>query len=148
MIRGLPHLCKYMPRSKDARRLFSDPENEPNFDAISRRFPVPGCSDSPQEKAAAVPVATLSAAALPLAKIQRLMVGECALGPPLGTSSMDVSLSRNALLRNHSQQQLSVVSLELQLLQQELAKRQLQHDKSAALAAYAELLRGARGFPF
>jgi hypothetical protein len=137
-----------MPRSKNARRLFLDPENEPNFYAISKRFPVPGCSDSPQEEAAAVPIATLSAAALPLAKIQRLKVGEGALGPPLGKSFMDVSLSRNAMLRNHPQQQLSVVSLELQILQQELAIRQLQQDKSAALAAYAELLRGARGFPF
>lgn len=41
MLRGLPHLTKYMPEARDARRKLPDPENEPNFDAISQRFPLP-----------------------------------------------------------------------------------------------------------
>ncbi|CAB9510156.1 shock factor protein HSF8 [Seminavis robusta] len=42
MLRGLPHLGKYMPRPKDARRLVPDPSNEPDFNAISKAFPLPG----------------------------------------------------------------------------------------------------------
>ena len=41
MLRDMPHLTKYMPRAKDARRLIPDPDNEPNFYAISRVYPVP-----------------------------------------------------------------------------------------------------------
>ena len=44
-LRGLPHLIKYMAPPKDARRLIPDPDNEPNFYAISKQFPVPGCQD-------------------------------------------------------------------------------------------------------
>jgi hypothetical protein len=40
-LRGLPHLCQYMPQPRDARRLIPDPENEPNFNAISQMWPVP-----------------------------------------------------------------------------------------------------------
>jgi hypothetical protein len=41
MLQGLPHLCKYMPEAKDARRLIPDPDNEPDFDAIGRAYPLP-----------------------------------------------------------------------------------------------------------
>lgn len=41
MLRGLPHLTKYMPEAREARRKLPDPENEPNFDSISQRFPLP-----------------------------------------------------------------------------------------------------------
>jgi len=41
MLRGLPHLTKYMPEPKDARRLIPDPENELNFYAISKKYPLP-----------------------------------------------------------------------------------------------------------
>jgi hypothetical protein len=40
-LRGLPHLCKYMPQPRDARRLIPDPDNQPNFSAISQMWPVP-----------------------------------------------------------------------------------------------------------
>ena len=40
MLRGYPNLCQYMPRPKEARRLISDPENEPNFYEISQRYPL------------------------------------------------------------------------------------------------------------
>uniref|UniRef100_A0A7S3KXD8 Uncharacterized protein n=2 Tax=Amphora coffeiformis TaxID=265554 RepID=A0A7S3KXD8_9STRA len=40
MLRGRFHLCQYMPRCKDARRLDADPANEPNFYAISAKYPV------------------------------------------------------------------------------------------------------------
>jgi hypothetical protein len=45
MLRGLPHLCKYMPASKDARRLTPDPDNEPYFYAISSKCPLPDDPD-------------------------------------------------------------------------------------------------------
>lgn len=40
-LRGLPHLCRYMPAPKDARRQIPDPDNEPDLSAISRLYPVP-----------------------------------------------------------------------------------------------------------
>ena len=40
MLRGRFHLCQYMPRCKDARRLDADPVNEPDFYAISAKYPV------------------------------------------------------------------------------------------------------------
>lgn len=44
----MPHLCKYMPPAKDARRLIPDPDSEPDFNAISRVYPVPGGSTAPK----------------------------------------------------------------------------------------------------
>jgi hypothetical protein len=41
MLRGLPHLAKYMPEIKDARRLIPDPESELDFEGISKVFPLP-----------------------------------------------------------------------------------------------------------
>jgi hypothetical protein len=41
MLRGLPHLAKYMPEIKDARRLIPDPESELDFESISKVFPLP-----------------------------------------------------------------------------------------------------------
>ena len=41
MLRGLPHLAKYMPEIKDARRLIPDPESELDFESISMVFPLP-----------------------------------------------------------------------------------------------------------
>ena len=40
MLRDRPHLCKYMPKPKDARRLIPDPTNEPDFYAISEKYPL------------------------------------------------------------------------------------------------------------
>lgn len=40
-LRGMIHLCKYMPEPKDARRQIPDPDNEPDFDSISRLYPLP-----------------------------------------------------------------------------------------------------------
>jgi hypothetical protein len=41
MLRGIPHIAKYMPEAKDARRMLPDPENEPDFERISKVFPLP-----------------------------------------------------------------------------------------------------------
>lgn len=41
MLRGLPHLTKYMPEPKDARRLIPDPDNEPDFHGITLKYPLP-----------------------------------------------------------------------------------------------------------
>jgi hypothetical protein len=45
MLRGLPHLAKFMPKPKDARRQIPDPENEPNFCEITRKYPLPDDPD-------------------------------------------------------------------------------------------------------
>lgn len=40
MLRGRPWLTGHMPKSKDARRLDADPDNEPDFYVISEKYPV------------------------------------------------------------------------------------------------------------
>jgi hypothetical protein len=40
MLRGMPHLAKYMPEVKDARRLIPDPESELDFESISKVLPL------------------------------------------------------------------------------------------------------------
>jgi len=39
-LRGMPHLCKYMPKPKNARHLVPDSENEPDFYRLSKLFPL------------------------------------------------------------------------------------------------------------
>ena len=56
MLRGMPHLCKFMPEPRDARRLIPDPDNEPDFYAITKNFPLP-------DMKAAAPVVNVMAAA-------------------------------------------------------------------------------------
>ena len=41
LLRGLPHLTRYMPAYKEGRRLIPDPANEPDFYTISALCPVP-----------------------------------------------------------------------------------------------------------
>jgi hypothetical protein len=54
-VRGLEHVARYMPRAKDARRQVPDPDNEPDFDEITKRFPLPAVTARatiPQDHAA------------------------------------------------------------------------------------------------
>ena len=43
MLRGHSHLCQFMPRCRDARRLSADPDNEPDFYCINQ---IVGAPDS------------------------------------------------------------------------------------------------------
>jgi hypothetical protein len=45
MLQGLPHLTKYMPEPKKSQRLIPDPDNEPDFYAISSKHPLPDDPD-------------------------------------------------------------------------------------------------------
>ncbi|EEC48287.1 predicted protein [Phaeodactylum tricornutum CCAP 1055/1] len=49
MLRGLPHLTKYMPKFRDGRRLLPDPANEPDFYTISTLWPVPEKNPEPPQ---------------------------------------------------------------------------------------------------
>ena len=40
MLRDRPHLCNFMPRRKDARRLPPDPDHEPDLYLLSRILPI------------------------------------------------------------------------------------------------------------
>eukprot|EP00977_Amphora_coffeiformis_P003360 scaffold621_cov157-Amphora_coffeaeformis.AAC.2 len=40
MLKDRPHLCQYMPRAKDARRVVADPQNEPNLYHITELYPL------------------------------------------------------------------------------------------------------------
>jgi len=127
MLRSLPHLCKYMPEPKDARRQIPDPENEPDFYRISKLFPLPDSSDPvPPESidksnSPCLPKIKLpdnSDLRLPAAKIPRIIVAadrglpiqhRALAGSPLadaaimqsGTPAVDISQAR-ALISPHN----------------------------------------------
>lgn len=66
-LRNRFHLCQYMPRPKDYRRLIADPDNEPDFYEMSLRHPL---ETTPEMKSLAAPlvaplVARLSAPKVP-----------------------------------------------------------------------------------
>jgi hypothetical protein len=54
-LKNMPHLCKYMPDPKDARRQIPDPDNEPHFDELSRLHPLPEKVGGQPKPAAALP---------------------------------------------------------------------------------------------
>ena len=94
MLRGRPHLLKYMPKPKDARRLIADPVNEPDFYAISEKYPVSDTNNaSAGANAASIkPVAgsprlssthSLGGAAMPPAKRARVAVAAQVAAPPV-----------------------------------------------------------------
>ena len=58
MLRGRSHLCDFMPRSKDARRLDADPANEPDFYSITEIFPLDNPSVVTWSSAVAPPIPT------------------------------------------------------------------------------------------
>lgn len=41
MLRGMPHLCKYMPEYQEGRKLIADPSNEIDLYAVSKVWPIP-----------------------------------------------------------------------------------------------------------
>jgi hypothetical protein len=74
ILRGLPHLVKYMPEPKDSRLLIPDPTNEPDFYAISSEYPLPDDPDfdmagpveeagKPKKRAAIAPARRLASEA-------------------------------------------------------------------------------------
>ena len=140
MLRGMPHLTKYMPRAKDARRLLPDPENEPDFYQISQRFPL---ADEKKELAGrnalgvtALPDVSLLggqprlasdvswlASQLPPAKIPALSRAPPGLLPLNETRNpLDVAQSRAALL---GQGNLSLAAQAASLLQAQAALGEL-----------------------
>ena len=73
-LRGMPHLCQYMPQPKNARHLIPDPENEPDFYHLSKILPladqkqdivIPAAASAKKPPAVTAPPATnhLAAAA-------------------------------------------------------------------------------------
>lgn len=61
MLRGMPHLSKYMPEPKEARHLTPDPEHELDFYAISRTYPLPDDPNFASKYATAVAVPMVAA---------------------------------------------------------------------------------------
>lgn len=138
MLRGLGHLCKYMPEPKDARRLFPDPENEPDFYRISQMFPVPA-GDREQATAAA----TLPSTELPQPnKVPRVMIG--AMPGNFEAAEAQVVLANHRAAADVSQARARLSAAALQLtLEQEARRLQEQQQQNAALAVYADLVRGS-----
>ena len=87
-LRGLPHLCKYMPEPKDARRQIPDPANEPNFDAISQMYPLPPSNGAPALSAAVRvdPASQQQAAALINRSVASSATGASNTAAPSSTS--------------------------------------------------------------
>ena len=74
MLKGRPHLCQYMPKRKDARRLVADPDNEPNFYKITEQFPLDlpttgASTEEPETKRARFENYGVAAAAPPVASV-------------------------------------------------------------------------------
>lgn len=152
MLRGLPHLCKFMPEPRDARRLLPDPEHEPDFYALAKRFPLP--EDplvSPQDGTADMAVSAAQSAlrerlasevfglaGFPQAKRPALGVAP-AIMPPSGPSSTDLLLAHTALNQAaHCQQALAA-------LRMQASKAMTPRD--AVIAALSQQLGPARGSP-
>ena len=144
MLRSLPHLAIYMPRSRNARRLIPDPDNEPDLYAISEQFPVPGApdddlSDVPVEEGRFPAPVTPNDEDRP-AKIPRMVVATSTTATVASLPAMDVSQARAALAL---QQQLK--------MQHEMAalahlrhihdQRRQKEATAATVAAYAQLLQ-------
>lgn len=157
MLRGLPHLAKYMPEGKDARRLVPDPDNEPDFYSISRVFPLP---DKEKQPEATSPATTPTTSA----GIKRLASNISFSGdelPPAKRAAlvttpvrpeMDVATQARQLLASSTtdmtmQALAATLQAELLALQQ---KQQIQQAaQNPALAALAAFLHGgAAGKPF
>ncbi|GAX22646.1 hypothetical protein FisN_17Lh139 [Fistulifera solaris] len=65
MLRGLPHLCRYMYGSKEGSKLASYPNFEPDFDAISLKWPLSPVSSSRATPVSSSPPQSVSANATP-----------------------------------------------------------------------------------
>jgi hypothetical protein len=146
MLRGLPHLCRYMPEARDARRLIPDPENEPDFYSISRVFPLP--DDEPERIGATVsgdatvlPTSTKRLAsdsfAQGPAKIQAVT---SSMGVPMRSPVVDVAQVRDVLLGNDAAVKALAAGLHTELfaMQQPQQEASVQQVNPAfnALAAY------------
>ena len=68
MLKNMPHLCKYMPEPKDARRLIPDVPNEPNFEEINQRYPLPDRAGQIGRESAAANALRAAPAAVSLKK--------------------------------------------------------------------------------
>jgi hypothetical protein len=163
-LRGLPHLCKYMPLPRDARRLIPDPENQPNFSAITQMWPIPmnnNCVLHSQDQAAQqvsnlVGVPRLASevswmeTTMPLAKRQTLPTTFSAvpqrsapptlstMGQPWGSLGMQVSPAHLALLNsnNNNNSTLAAAVLRAQLnVRAEMDQQHLSKNRSTVAAS-------------
>ncbi len=97
MLRGLPHLCRYMYGIKEGSKLASDPNFEPDFDAISAKWPLPLESSGPATPVSSSPAQPTSANATPPPDCPMQGGFETAqtLVPPLVSPTYSTSLNEN-----------------------------------------------------
>lgn len=141
-LRGMPHLCEYMPKHKNARHLIPDPDNEPDFYRLSKLFPL-----GDQEMEIEIPsqdkkiASTESSNAVPPAA-QRELAHAASLpsvaAGVLPTSSMGTS----SLLTPHQTSSSSVLTASSLIRQQQLISQAAAVDH-ATLEHEAMLLRAA-----
>jgi hypothetical protein len=99
----MPHLAKYMPNPKDARRQIPDPENEPNFYEISRKYPLPddpdfGKNDDLSDiQARPEPTKTKRLSPVPQSSVAAGLPRFVANPPTPATTRLGVALTLNAL---------------------------------------------------
>jgi hypothetical protein len=86
----MPHLCKYMPDPKDARRQIPDPINEPDFYAISRAYPVGGAAPEDSDQAAQVPIAAAAPMLPPVASVLPTMNAVVMIPPAQGLEATNL----------------------------------------------------------
>ena len=137
MLKDRKHLCQYMPRRKDARRLVADPTNEPNFYLISQRYPL-------DESTAAVSDQSIAnAVSEPNPKRQRVDTAPVVVSPLVDQSksvTAVVSPILSATMKTSMPQPMNATS-EIQLLLGILEANRKKHEEEqrATLAALAIL---------
>ena len=134
MLKGRPHLAQYMPKRKDARRLVTDPANEPDFYKISNQYPlripfgVDGATSSGESAAKRARMdhhSGFAAAAAATPPVTQVAI-------PSVTSSLDGINNASVLM----------ALLEAKRKQEEEQKQQ-QQQQQAVLQTVATLLQGA-----
>ena len=151
MLRDRPHLCQYMPKRKDARRLVADPANEPHFYMISRQYPLDGyipddkIKDTAVEEhaqsncARAVPAGVHVAAPIPNALDQFMMPVTPLTLPRLPMASTNVAMPSFGGLEGVNDTQLLLALLE--------AKQKKEREVQQAMMNQNALVVALRMFP-
>lgn len=122
IIKNMPHLTKYMPEPRDARRQIPDPDTEPELYKISAAYPVPKKVGEVGKPICAIPVKRPAASPVQPSLLQARLASDVswlvrqlppakrlATSAPAVPTVADLSLARlgahNALLVQQQQQQ-------------------------------------------
>mmetsp|Transcript_14739 Transcript_14739/g.28004 ORF Transcript_14739/g.28004 Transcript_14739/m.28004 type:complete len:314 (+) Transcript_14739:58-999(+) len=152
MLKDRPHLCQYMPKRKDARRLVADPANEPHFYMISRKYPLDGSipeddnklvvsKQQDQSNCARVTAAGVVVAAPVTSALNQFMMPPVAslTLPPLPMGSANVAMPSFGGLERMNDTKILLALLE--------AKQKKEREEQQAMMKQNALVAALRMFP-